>query len=216
MSNLVYRWRIYGEFLMRVCVVMFCSLFIIGKVLAFGVTTSGGPQDGQQNVPPDALVDRTFSDAASGATVNTNTVTLKANQGNTQGGAATGASLCNMVVNEGGGTRVVCVHDALTASTWYTFTLSGGILTSTGQALTSATYAFQISSFAGGGSEFTAPPTVIGSVPLAGTSLPSDSLRAPLRSTRSFIATRAALAPCLASPDIQHIYVSSLRLNLLN
>ncbi|MBI4433992.1 hypothetical protein HY632_04400, partial [Candidatus Uhrbacteria bacterium] len=57
-------------------------------------------------------------------------VQLRANTGNTQAGAPTGANLCTSVSvgvgNAGTDTKISCAHGSLSSGTWYTLTVTGG------------------------------------------------------------------------------------------
>ena len=149
-----------------------CSLYTL-TAFALSPTSMGGPGDTQVNVPPDASIDREFDTSLSGATVNANTVILKANAGNTMTGAVTGSNLCtqfNIFTTSSPKQMVACQHATLSGSTWFTATFTTGIKTSTGVALgTNATYRFKTSSFSGGGN-FIPPAMIRGTVPTAGTS----------------------------------------------
>ncbi len=141
--------------------------------LALSPTSVGGPGDTQINVPPDASIDREFDTSLSGATVNTNTVLLKANAGNTMTGAVTGGNLCtqlNIFTTSIPKQMIACQHAVLAGSTWFTATFTTGIKTSTGVALgANSIYRFKTSSFAGGGN-FVPPAMIRSTVPTAGTS----------------------------------------------
>ena len=142
------------------------------------MTAVGGPPDLQQNVPVEAFIDREFTRALSGFTLTPSTVSLKANTGNVQDGAPTGAALCTMIkqyATSGGMEKIVCEHANLETSTWYTITYTTGIKTGTGLALPSnVSYQFKTSSFAGGGN-FIRPPVIVGSVPRPGSILPTNA-----------------------------------------
>jgi len=130
--------------------------------------------DGGTGVPLDALVDRQLDTALNASTVNTTNVHLKANDGNTQGGAPGGSNLCTSVELENGD-RIICQHATLTASTWYTFTITTDVEDgATNSLAAAATYAFQTSNFGGGG-EYIASPTIASSVPSPGGTLPINA-----------------------------------------
>lgn len=63
-----------------------------------------------------------------------NNVKLQANTGNTQAGSPTGTNLCTSLTLAIGVT-LTCNHSALTKNTWYTFTLTTGVKSNTGDAL---------------------------------------------------------------------------------
>ncbi|PJA68113.1 hypothetical protein CO157_01045 [Candidatus Peregrinibacteria bacterium CG_4_9_14_3_um_filter_49_12] len=160
----------------------FVLLFVLSSAaLAFDPTNNGGPSDGQTGVPVEAFIDREFDLPLSGATLTvgaSGTVRLQTNDGNVQGGTPTGDNLCITALLKGGN-RIECDHMAdgqpLLGNTWYTFTLTTGIKTATGMALSAnAAYQFQTNSFTGG-ADFIPPPFVIGGVPRAGTTFPSNA-----------------------------------------
>src|SRR3990167_6269750 len=155
-----------------------CGLMWSGEVYAFGVTAVGGPPDLQQNVPVEAYIDREFTRALSGAHVTTTTVHLKTNTGNAQDGAPTGSNLCTQLkifATSDSKEKIVCEHDNLSASTWYTIPYRTGIKPGPGLPLpANISYQFKTSSFAGGGN-FIRPPVVIGSVPRPGSVLPLNA-----------------------------------------
>lgn len=142
-------------------------------------STFGGPPNGQQNVPVDAMVDISFNETLSPTSVNTANVLLQANTGNTQGGTPSGANLCVSAVYENNGTRIRCEHmsdgQPLSPDTWYSFTVTTGVTDFAGNVLT-AQYrtSFKTANFGGGG-QFTPPPIVTGSVPNPGTTMASNS-----------------------------------------
>src|SRR3989338_5876575 len=155
----------------------FLFLLCTRLAFAFGPTNGGGPGDGQTNVPVDALIDREFDLTLSGATVNTGTVLLRVNTGNTQGWAPTGNGLCTQtrVVNTSSSMqKIICEHAPLEGSKWHTITYTTGIKTGTGRALATAqSYTFQTNSFSGGGN-FIPPPMIRNNVPRPGGSQPSN------------------------------------------
>lgn len=63
-----------------------------------------------------------------------NNVLLRANTGNTQAGSPSGSNLCTTLTLAIGVT-LTCNHSALTKNTWYTFTLTTGVKSNTGDAL---------------------------------------------------------------------------------
>ncbi|MFH1188373.1 MAG: carboxypeptidase regulatory-like domain-containing protein [bacterium] len=139
------------------------------------VVSTGGPQTGEQSVPVEALVDRSFSEVLDFTTVSTSTVSLKTNEGNTQGGTPTGSNLCGVVFLENGN-RIICNHmnDAtpLNPSIWYTFTITTDVADNAGNHLAQAfTSSFQTSSF-GGGQSFNPPPFIMGTTPPPGGQVP--------------------------------------------
>ncbi|MBU2259405.1 Ig-like domain-containing protein, partial [Patescibacteria group bacterium] len=150
---------------------LFCLLLVAAKVSAF-LPTTGGPPDGQQNIPIDALIDRQFDRPFTNSTVNTTNVHLKTNTGNVSGGAPTGGNLCDNIIISGGD-RLICEHLPLDPETWYTFTITTGVQTSTGYALPAdITYEYRTSDFGGAVGEYVSPPTIDSSVPRAGGTMP--------------------------------------------
>lgn len=146
--------------------------------IADGQNGAGGPLDNQTGVPVEALIDRGFSEWLSPITVTTSSVLLQTNTGNVQGGAPTGANLCQQVFFDFQNNRIVCEHlsDAipLDASTWYTFTITTSVTDVVGNALASNfTHQFQTGSFVGG-SQFNPPPFINATMPPRGGSLPSN------------------------------------------
>lgn len=140
---------------------------------AFGATSSGGPPDGQTGVPLDAYVNRQFDLNLSGATITTGNVLLQRNTGNVQGGTASGTNFCTPQLISGN--MIACDHAPLQIATWYSFIMTTGVKTATGMALgAQLRYQFQTTSFAGGGN-FIAPPSVLGSVPRAGSVHPINA-----------------------------------------
>jgi len=190
------------------------SMLFIASASAFGPTV-GGPSDTQQGAPPDAFVDRGFDLTLSGATVNTGTVLLRRNTGNTMAGAASGTNLCTRIsiFNGQAGTQMVaCEHAQLSTSTWYTATFTTGIKTATGMALGAAySYRFQTGNFSGGGN-FIPPATIMNYVPRGGASLPINAkIRVYFRpggsSTGSTMATNGT-GSVLSTTNVQ-LYVDS-------
>ncbi|MBI2436431.1 MAG: Ig-like domain-containing protein [Candidatus Magasanikbacteria bacterium] len=134
----------------------------------------GGPTTGSTNMPIFVFINRSFSERLLSTTVNTTTVSLQTNTGNTQNGAPTGSNLCNSVALAT--TTVVadtiqCEHMAdaipLTTSTWYTFTISTSTTDMAGNALaTAVTSTFQTGDF--NASINTTPPNITESNPSPG------------------------------------------------
>ncbi|MBI4142794.1 peptidoglycan-binding protein [Candidatus Uhrbacteria bacterium] len=133
-------------------------------------TSTGGPPDGQLYVPPDAVVNRTFSEALASGTVNTTNVTLRALSPNSQSGSPMGSNFCTSVTLSSGNTTITCAHSTLAMNQWYAFTIGIGVTDTSGNALaTAATYKFQTSSFFGGtGGTNTTPPAIIQTFPTNG------------------------------------------------
>ncbi|MFA5799653.1 MAG: carboxypeptidase regulatory-like domain-containing protein [Candidatus Peribacteraceae bacterium] len=189
-------------------------VLFVSAAAAFGPTT-GGPPDTQQGAPPDAYVDRGFDLTLSGATVNTGTVLLRRNTGNTMAGAASGTNLCtrvNMFNGQAGTQMVACEHAQLSTETWYTATFTTGIKTATGMALGAAySYRFQTGNFSGGGN-FIPPATIMNYVPRGGASFPINAkIRVYFRpggsSTGSTMATNGT-GSVLSTTNVQ-LYVDS-------
>ncbi len=140
-------------------------------------TATGEPADADTYVPVDVFVRRTFDTNLNPSTVTTGNVTLRANTGNTQLGAPTGANLCESVMLENDN-MVACDHlsdlQPLATSTWYTFTISTGVQSAVGVSLASdITYSFQTGEFTP--SSDNTPPFVQSSIPAPGsTNFPTN------------------------------------------
>ncbi|OHB18634.1 MAG: hypothetical protein A2666_04540 [Parcubacteria group bacterium RIFCSPHIGHO2_01_FULL_47_10b] len=100
------------------------------------------PPNGSTSMPPDVFLERQFNEALGVSSVSTSTVTLKANTGNSQGGAPTGSNLC-LSVNLVNNNTVRCEHlsdqQPLATSTWYTFKIATTTTDVAGNALAMAT-----------------------------------------------------------------------------
>ncbi|MFA6534001.1 MAG: Ig-like domain-containing protein [Patescibacteria group bacterium] len=140
-------------------------------------TGSGGPLEGQQYVPVDALVNRVFTKALASSTVTTSNVTLKlCNAADQTSAAAACASLaatnlCD-TVDLPSTTNVRCSHiNPLTVNKWYQFTIGTGVTSDAGAiALASAVVSrFKTAEFDGGaGGSNGTPPQVVNSYPQGG------------------------------------------------
>lgn len=137
------------------------------------VTAAGGPPDGQQFVPLDVQVDRTFSEALASGTITTSNVSLKRCTAADQSTAASACATLDSTnrcdtVELFSTTRILCNHTALSTEMWYAFTLGTGITdTASNALLAAAVYRFKTSSI-NGGSNNTTPPMVMSSYPQAG------------------------------------------------
>ena len=157
------------------------SFLFVARAHALVPTGMGGPPNGQSGVPLEAMVDRQFDTALSGATLTvgaSGTIRLQANEGNVLGGTATGTNLC-LSADLMGPDHVACSHmsdgQSLSPGTWYTFTIMSTVESSTGAVLgVDVAYQFQTSTFQGG-DEFISPPVVVGSVPRPGVRLPNNA-----------------------------------------
>ncbi len=130
--------------------------------------------NGATGLPSDVNAFVQFDAGLNGSTANTTNVTLKANTGNTQGGAPAGDNLCETVsVNTItiSNDTLFCDHlsdgASLLASTWYTLTITTGVEGSNGAALAAnLTYSFQTSAFRAGSDS--TPPFVVSNWPQIG------------------------------------------------
>ncbi|MBI4239802.1 hypothetical protein HY620_02360 [Candidatus Uhrbacteria bacterium] len=136
----------------------------------------GGPGNGQNFVPDQAIIDIMGSVPINAGTVTTANVSLLACTGTSDANSCpgtTGANLCTSVALNGG-TQIVCNHDPLPANTTYRFRIGTGVQSNVGNVPLAA----QVDRIFRTGSVIasanTTPPQVMSTVPFAGSDFPAS------------------------------------------
>lgn len=142
-----------------------------GEPLPVAAGTSA-PSNGTTTYIPSSTIQVGFDRPVSSTTANTTNVVVKVHEGNTQGGALTGSNLCSSVysqpVNGISDMAVQCnLNSQMLIDTWYTLTLSTGIVNNNGgAAISEYTRTFKTAEIDTTGN--VTPPHIIGSAPNAG------------------------------------------------